>query len=163
MTQQYDQDYLKKALAEEREIARLDLRVRTSTPGGLGLSIESNLYLVTGGTSSGHGLRSSEILPKWRRHRTAAGALAIKHMLNIRHDLEVEYAVTVGYGAGRRGVTEFYGAHPSIEFATMAAIVRAAIQKLTEELDERAALNPTRSSSSRRPGARATSKPKGNP
>jgi len=158
MTQQYDQDYLKKAIAEEREIARLDLRVRTTMPGGLGLSIDSNVYLMTGARGSGSGIRTSEILPKWRRHPRAAGALAIKHSLNIRHDPEVEYAVTVGYGTGRRGVTEFYGAHPSIEFATMAAIVRAAIQKLTEERDERAALNPTRSTSSRRPGARAKSK-----
>jgi len=162
MTQQCDQDYLKKAIAEEREIARLDLRARTSTPGGLGLSIDSNVYLMTGAAGSGNGIRTSEILPKWRRHPRAAGALAIKHLLNIRHDLE-EHSVTVGYGAGRRGVTEFYGAHPSTEFATMAAIVRAAIQKLTEERDERAALNPTRSISSRRPGARAIPKPKGNP
>lgn len=154
MTQQYDQDYLKKAIAEEREIARLDLRVRTTMPGGMGLSIDSNVYLMTGARGSGSGIRTSEILPKWRRHPRAAGALAIKYALNIRHDHE-EYTVTVGYGAGRRGVTEHYGAHPDHEFATMAAIVRAAIQKLTEERDERAALNPTRSTSSRRPGARA--------
>ena len=158
MTQQYDQDYLKKAIAEEREIARLDMRVRTTMPGGLGLSIDSNVYAMTGSTGSGYGLRTTQILPKWRREPRAAGALAIKYALNIRHDPEGEYAVTVGYGTGRRGVTEYYGAHPDREFATMAAIVRAAIQKLTEERDERAALNPTRSTSSRRPGARAKSK-----
>jgi hypothetical protein len=45
----------------------------------------------------------------------------------------------------------------------MAAITRAAIQMLTEKRDEAAALNPTRSKTSRRPGARATYKPKGNP
>jgi len=160
MTQQYDQDYLKKAIAEEREIARLALRARTSMPGGLGLSIDSNVYLMTGASNSGSGIRTSEILPKWRRHAHAAGALAIKHVLNIRHDHE-EHSVTVGYGAGRRGVTEFYGAHPSIEFATMAAIVRCAIQKLTEQRDEAAARNPTRSTSSRRPGVRAKSKTQG--
>lgn len=154
MSQQYDQPYLKTAIAEEREIARLDLRVRTTMPGGLGLSIDSNVYLMTAARDSGSGIRTSEILPKWRRHPRAAGALAIKHALNIRHDHE-DYSVTVGYGAGRRGVTEHYGAHPDHEFATMAAIVRATIQKLIEERDERAALNPTRSTSSRRPGARA--------
>ena len=158
MTQQYDQDYLKKAIAEEREIARLDLRVRTTMPGGLGLSIDSNVYLMTGARGSGSGIRTSEILPKWRRHPRAAGALAIKHALNIRHDPEGEYAVTVGYGTGRRGVTEYYGAHPDREFATMAAIVRAAIQKLTEQRDEAAALNPTRATSRRKPSARAKSK-----
>ena len=162
MTQQYDQDYLKKAIAEEREIARLDLHVRTSMPGGLGLSIDSNVYLMTGHVGSGSGIRTSEILPKWRRHPRAAGALAIKHALNIKHDLE-ECAVTVGYGPGRRGIVEHYGAHPDRQAATMAAIVRAAIQMLTEKRDEAAALNPIRSKMSRRPGARATHKPKGNP
>jgi hypothetical protein len=69
----------------------------------------------------------------------------------------------VGYGPGRRGIVEHYGAHPDHQAATMAAIVRAAIQMLTEKRDEAAALNPTRSKTSRRPGARATHKPKGNP
>lgn len=156
MTQQYDQDYLKKAIAEEREIARLDLRVRTTMPGGLGLSIESNVYMMTGSAGSGYGLRTTQILPKWRREPRAAGALAIKYSLNIRHDHE-ECTVTAGYGAGRRGVTESYGAHPDVPFATMAAITRAAIQLLTEQRDEAAALNPTRASSRRRPGVRAKS------
>lgn len=158
MTKQWDNEYLKCVIAEEREIARLDLSARTSAPGGLGLSIDSNVYLMTAGAGSGSGIRTSEILPKWRRDPRAAGALAIKHALNIRHDPEVEYAVTVGYGTGRRGVTEYYGAHPDREAATMAAIVRAAIQKLTEERDERAALIPTRSTTSRRPSVRAKSK-----
>ena len=157
MTQQYDNDYLKKAIAEEREVAQLDLRARTSAPGGLGLSIDSNVYLMTAGAGSGSGIRTSEILPKWRRDPRAAGALAIKHALNIRHDHE-EHSVTVGYGTGRRGLTEFYGAHPDREAATMAAIVLAAIQMLTEKRDEAAALNPTRSTTSRRPSVRAKSK-----
>ncbi|GAA0437111.1 hypothetical protein ACFOY5_10865 [Massilia aurea] len=157
MTQQYDQDYLKKAIAEEREVARLDLRVRTSTPGGLGLSIDSNVYLMTGHIGSGSGIRTSEILPKWRRHPRAAGALAIKHALNIKHDLE-ECTVTVGYGPGRRGIVEHYGAHPDHQAATMAAIVRAAIQMLTEKRDEAAALNPTRAPARRRVAARPKTK-----
>jgi len=158
MTQQYDQDYLKKAIAEEREVARLDLRVRTSMPGGLGLSIDSNVYLMTGNIGSGSGIRTSEILPKWRRHPRAAGALAIKHALNIKHDIE-ECAVTVGYGPGRRGIVEHYGAHPDRQAATMAAIVRAAIQMLTEKSDEAAALSPTRAPARRRPAARPKTKP----
>ena len=157
MTQQYDQDYLKKAIAEEREVARLDLRVRTSMPGGLGLSIDSNVYLMTGNIGSGSGIRTSEILPKWRRHPRAAGALAIKHALNIKHDIE-ECAVTVGYGPGRRGIVEHYGAHPDRQAATMAAIVRAAIQMLTEKSDEAAALNPSRAPARRRVAARPKTK-----
>lgn len=157
MTQQYDQDYLKKAIADEREIARLDLRVRTSMPGGLGLSIDSNVYLMTGHIGSGSGIRTSEILPKWRRHPRAAGALAIKHALNIKHDPD-EYSVTVGYGSGRRGVTEHYGSHPNRDAATMAAITRATLQKLTEERDEAAALNPTRAPARRRVAARPKTK-----
>lgn len=157
MTQQYDQDYLKKAIAEEREIARLDLRVRTSMPGGLGLSIDSNVYLMTGHIGSGSGIRTSEILPKWRRHPRAAGALAIKHALNIKHDFE-ECTVTVGYGPGRRGIVEHFGAHPDHQAATMAAIVRAAIQMLTEKRDEAAALNPTRAPARRRVAARPKTK-----
>jgi len=157
MTQQYDQNYLKQAIADEREIARLDLRVRTSMPGGLGLSIDSNVYLMTGRADSGSGIRTSEIMSKWRRDPRAAGALAIKHALNIKHDPD-EYSVTVGYGLGRRSVTEHYGAHPNRDAATMAAITRATLQKLTEERDEAAALNPTRSKPSRQPVARAKSK-----
>jgi len=157
MTQQYDQDYLKKAIAEEREIARLDLRVRTSMPGGLGLSIDSNVYLMTGHVGSGSGIRTSEILPKWRRHPRAAGALAIKHALNIKHDFE-ECTVTVGYGPGRRGIVEHFGAHPDHQAATMAAIVRAAIQMLTEKRDEAAALTPTRAPARRRVAARPKTK-----
>ena len=152
MTQQYDQDYLKKAIADEREVARLDLNVRTSMPGGLGLSIDSNVYLMTGHVGSGSGIRTSEILPKWRRHPRAAGALAIKH------DFE-ECTVTVGYGPGRRGIVEHFGAHPDHQAATMAAIVRAAIQMLTEKRDEAAALNPTRAPARRRPAARPKTKP----
>jgi len=155
MTKQWDNEYLTQALKEEAEVARLALRVRVTRPTG-GVHLDSNLYLATG-PSAGSGIRTSEVLPKWRRHPRAAGALAITHALNIRHDHE-EFAVTVGYGAGRRGVTEHYGAHPDREAATMAAIVRAALQKLTEERDERVALNPTRSTSSRRPGAWAKSK-----
>lgn len=157
MSQPYDQPYLKTAIAEEREIARLDLRARTSVPGGLGLSIDSNVYLLTGGANGGNGIRTSEILPKWRRDPRAAGALAIKHALNIRHDQE-EFTVSVGYGPGRRAVVEHYAAHPDLAAATMAAITRATLQKLTEERDEAAALNPTRSKPSRQPVARAKSK-----
>jgi len=157
MTQQYDQDYLKKAIADEREVARLDLNVRTSMPGGLGLSIDSNVYLMTGHVGSGSGIRTSEILPKWRRHPRAAGALAIKHALNIKHDFE-ECTVTVGYGPGRRGIVEHFGAHPDHQAATMAAIVRAAIQMLTEKRDEAAALNPTRAPARRRAAARPKTK-----
>lgn len=156
MAQQYDTEYLTQAIKEEIELARLDLGKRATKPAGV--YRDSNVYLATGSAGGGiSGLRSSEVLPKWRREQRAAGALAIKHALNIRHD-EDEYSVSVGYGAGRRCVTEHYGAHPDRDAATMAAIVRAAIQKLIERRDELRDLNPTRSKSSRQPRARAKTK-----
>ncbi|WP_314435851.1 hypothetical protein [Massilia timonae] len=113
-------------------------------------------------TSSGYGGLRGIDLPKYRRNARDAGELAIRRGLNIKHDHD-ECSVSVSYGSSRRAVTEFYGAHPDASAATMAAITRAAIQLLTEQREEAAALNPTRSKSSRRPGARVTSKPKGNP
>ena len=154
MTQQYDTEYLTQAVKEEIEVARLDLRVRGVKPTGVHFDV--NVY-QSKPPGSGFGMAMAPILPKWRREPRAAGALAIKHALSIRHDHE-EHSVTVGYGAGRRGVTEHYGAHPNRDAAIMAAIVRAAIKKLTEERDERAALNPTRPTSSRRRVASAKSK-----
>lgn len=155
MTKQWDDEYLTQAVKEEIEVARLDLRVRGVKPAGVHFDV--NVY-QSKAPGSGYGMAMAPILPKWRREPRAAGALAIKHALNIRHDHE-EHSVTVGYGAGRRGVTEHYGAHPDRGAATMAAIVRAALQLLTEQREERAALNPTRSISSRRPSVRAKSKP----
>jgi hypothetical protein len=156
MSKQWDNEYISQAIVEEIALARLDLDKRATKPAGV--YRDSNVYLATGPGGGGiSGLRSSEVLPKWRREPRAAGALAIKHALNIRHD-EDEYSVSVGYGAGRRSVTEFYGAHPDRDAATMAAICRAAIQMLTERRDELAALNPTRSKSSRQPRARAKTK-----
>lgn len=154
MTQQYDTQYLTQAIKEEIELAKLDLGVRGTKPAGV--YIDSNVYMA-GPVGSGSGIRTSEVLPKWRRHPRAAGALAIKHSLNILHDLE-EHLVSVGYGPGRRGVVEYYGAHPDHQAATMAAIVRTAIQMLTEKRDEAAALNPTRAPARRRVAARPKTK-----
>jgi len=154
MTQKYDTEYLTQAIKEEIELAKLDLGVRGTKPAGV--YIDSNVYMA-GPAGSGSGIRTSEVLPKWRRHPRAAGALAIKHALNIKHDFE-ECAVTVGYGPGRRGIVEHYGAHPDRQAATMAAITRAAIQMLTEKRDEAAALNPTRAPARRRAAARPKTK-----
>jgi len=74
---------------------------------------------------------STNALDQWRRDWRAAGALSTKYGLSIRHDLE-EGAVSVGTGNRRRDVTEAYADHPDKDAATMAAIVRAAIQLCAE-------------------------------
>lgn len=154
MTQQYDTEYLTQAIDEEIELLLLDRKIVARKPSIVWR--DSPVYEKRGaqqpeGRWCGF---APPRLPAFRRSTLEAGALAIKHALSIRHDHE-ECTVTVGYGTGRRGITEHYGAHPDRDAATMAAIVRAAIQMLTEQRDEAAALNPTRSKSSRRPGARA--------
>lgn len=158
MTQQYDTEYVSQAIDEEIELLLLDRKIIAHKPSVVWR--DSPIYEKRPPQQpvGRWGGFAPPRLPAFRRNTQYAGALAIKHALSIRHDHE-ECTVTVGYGTGRRGVTEHYGAHPDRDAATMAAIVRAAIQMLTEQRDEAAALNPTRSKSSRRPGARAKSKP----
>ena len=161
MNKQWDDEYISQALNEEIELARLDRNLRGKKPAGA--SRGSPIWHSTGGApTGGYGGLTATPLPQYRREPRDAGELCIKRGLNVKHDHE-DYSVSVSYGSSRRAVTEFYGAHPDAAAATMAAITRAAIQLLTDQRDERAALNPSRSTSSRRPGARATRKQKGTP
>lgn len=157
MTQQYDAEYLKQAIDDEIKLGLLDKKLRGRRPTVVWFDVPVHAHQPGIATSSGFGGLRGIDLPRYRRNPRDAGELAIRRGLNVKHDLE-ECSVSAGYGSGRRAVTEFYGAHPDVAAATMAAIARAAIQMLTEQRDEAAALNPTRASSRRRPGARA--KPK---
>lgn len=157
MTQQYDQEYLSQAIDEEISLGWLDRKLKGIKPNSVWFDVPVHAKSAPGQQSGYGGLFACD-LPRYRRNPRDAGALAITRCINVRHDHE-EHSVSASYGSGRRAVTEFYGAHPDVAAATMAAITRAAIQMLTEQRDEAAALNPTRSKSSRRPGARAKSKP----
>ncbi|QJD98644.1 hypothetical protein HH212_00130 [Massilia forsythiae] len=72
---------------------------------------------------------TTPIPPLWRRNWWVAGALISELGLTIVVDLE-DRTVSVGAGGRRRNVTEAYVDHPDRDAATMAAIVRAAIQAL---------------------------------
>jgi len=157
MGQQYDTEYLSKAIDEEIELALLDKKLKGSKPRTLYFDVPVHQKVKPGSLAGMYGGLHSVDLPKYRRSPRDAGELAIRRGLNIKHDHE-ECSVSASYGSSRRAVTEFYGAHPDIAAATMAAITRAAIQLLIEERDERTALSPSSASSRRRPGARAKSK-----
>ena len=161
MSKQWDNEYISQALDEEIELARLDKNLRGRKPAGAGRG--SQVWHSTGRAPvGGYGGLTATPLPQYRREPRDAGELCIRRGVSVKHDHD-EFSVSAYGGNSRRAVTEFYGAHPDVGAATMAAITRAAIQMLTEQRDELAALNHTRSTSSRRPGARATRKQKGNP
>lgn len=73
-------------------------------------------------------------LPAWRRSWNAAGPLSTTLGLTVSHDQD-EGTVSAGSDR-RRSVTESYADHPSVDAATMAAIVRAAIRKLECQLEQ---------------------------
>lgn len=157
MTQQYDTEYLKQAIDDEIKLGLLDKRLRGRRPTTVWFDVPVHAYQPGMATSSGYGGLRGIDLPRYRRDARDAGDLAIRRGLNVKHDHD-EYSVSASYGSSRRAVTEFYGAHPDVAAATMAAITRAAIQLLTEQRDELRDLNPTRSKSSRQPRARAKTK-----
>ena len=157
MTQQYDTEYLSQAIDEEIVLAKLDRNQGGKKPSMIWR--DSPVY-------EKRDLRKPEgrwcgfaqaPLPAYRRNVRDAGELCIRRGLNVKHDHD-EHCVSASYGSSRRAVTEFYGAHPDVAAATMAAITRAAIQMLTEQRDEAAALNPTRAPARRRPAARPKTK-----
>jgi len=158
MTQHYDTEYLSQAIDEEIALAKLDRNQRGKKPTSIWRDVPVH-QVVAGKASLGMygGLHSAD-LPRYRRNPRDAGELCVRRGLNVKHDHD-EHCVSASYGSSRRAVTEFYGAHPDVAAATMAAIVRAAIQMLTEKRDEAAALNPTRAPARRRPAARAKTKP----
>jgi len=150
MTQQYDTEYLSQAIDEEIVLAKLDRNQRGRKPTTIWRDVPVH-QVVAGKTPLGMygGLHSAD-LPRYRRNPRDAGELCVKRGLNVKHDHD-EHCVSASYGSSRRAVTEYYGMHPDVAAATMAAITRAAIQMLTEQRDEAVALNPTRSTPSRRP------------
>jgi hypothetical protein len=156
MTQQYDTEYLTQAIDEEIALAKLDRNIVGARPSVVWR--DAQVYpKVDRRKAEGRWCGFAPApLPAYRRDARTAGELLIRRGLNVKHDHD-ECSVSVSYGSSRRAVTEFYGAHPDVQAATMAAITRAAIQLLTELRDERAALYPSSASSRRRPGARAKS------
>lgn len=143
MTKQWDNEYLAGAFADEIALAKLHPKWRRAfkAPAFLGMS-ESLVYVRA--TSTHHtsatsprltlSIKEPQLPPHWRRTWSAAGPLSTELGLSIRHDAE-EQTVSVGVGSGRRNVTEHYADHPNADAATMAAIVRAAIQRLTDLRD----------------------------
>lgn len=143
MTKQWDDEYLKEAFADEIALAKLHPKWRRAfrAPAYLGMS-ESLIYVpitrthYTSATSPRltFSTMTPPVPPHWRRSWDAAGPLSTELSLSIRHDQE-DGTVSVGVGSGRRNVTEAYADHPSPDAAAMAAIVRAAIQRLTDLRD----------------------------
>jgi len=158
MTQQYDTEYLSQAIDEEIVLAKLDRNQRGKKPSTIWRDVPVHQVSPRGAPLGMYGGLHSADLPRYRRNPRDAGELCVKRGLNVKHDHD-EHCVSASYGSSRRAVTEYYGMHPDIAAATMAAITRAAIQMLTEQRDEAAALNPTRAPARRRPAARPKTKP----
>ena len=158
MTQQYDTEYLTQAINDEIELAKLDRNQRGVKPKSVWFDVPVHQARPPGALRGMYGGLHSADLPRYRRDPRDAGDLCIRRGVSVKHDHD-EFSVSAYGGNSRRAVTEFYGAHHDVAAATMAAITRAAIQLLTEQRDEAAALNPTRSKPSRKPSARAKSKP----
>jgi len=143
MTKQWDDEYLKEAFADEIALAKLHPKWRRTFKAPATLTLDAPLVYVPRTTThafSGHNsrltfsTRTPEVPPHWRRSWMAAGPLSTELGLSVRHDQE-DGTVSVGVGGGRRNVTEAYADHPNADAAAMAAIVRAAIQRLTELRD----------------------------
>jgi hypothetical protein len=140
MTKQWDDEYLKEAFADEIALAKIHPQWRRTFKAPAALLMDAQLIYsprasthYTGATSP-RLMLSTKIVPVpplWRRTWDAAGPLSAYLGLSIRYDDE-EGAVSVGVGSGRRNVTELYAEHPSKDAAALAAIVRAAIQRLTD-------------------------------
>lgn len=143
MTQQWDGEYLAEAFADEIALAKLHPQWRRTFKAPADLSQDAPLVYAERTSTIYSGANSPRLVlstrippvpPLWRRTWLAAGELSTYLGLSIRHDAE-ERTVSVGVGSGRRNATEHYADHPSADAATMAAIVRAAIQRLTELRD----------------------------
>ncbi|MBD8654154.1 hypothetical protein IFT68_00755 [Oxalobacteraceae sp. CFBP 13730] len=140
MTKQWDEDYLMEAFADEIALAKIHPLWRRTFKAPAAPTMDAQLIYsprasthYTGATSP-RLMLSTKIVPVpplWRRTWDAAGPLSAYLGLSIRYDDE-EGAVSVGVGSGRRNVTELYADHPSKDAAALAAIVRAAIQRLND-------------------------------
>jgi hypothetical protein len=133
---QWDEAYLKEAIADEIELARVKLRHKVSMPRQVDMETTLTSDAPGYGSLNARFARTttSYPLPRWRRTWLAAGPLIAELGLRPRPDDE-EGNVSVGFGSGRRNVTESYVDHPSKDAAVMAALVRAAIQACTEARD----------------------------
>lgn len=128
-------DYLRQAIKDEIELAKAKMRRRVSMPSLI--TMMTDLYpdpprgsgLVSAGAAR-HTLGASP-LPRWRRSWSAAGPLIGELGLEIRHDTD-EGLVSVSVAGERRGITEEYREHPSVDAAVMAALVRAATKAFNE-------------------------------
>jgi hypothetical protein len=133
----WTQKYLKEAISDEIELARLLNYGKLVRPAALTMY---TLLQRAGGARIGQGTLGSSgdagtsAIPVWRRNWGAAGSLTTKLFLHTKHDVD-EGTVSVGASGQRRCVTESYQDHPSVDAATWAAIVRASIQVLTEMRD----------------------------
>jgi hypothetical protein len=132
---QWDEPYLRECAEDEIELARLLRLGKFAAPAGLTRDTvlvpappKSNGFFGSANNSRTR-LGSVGELPRWRRDWSAAGSLSTELGLNTYHDPE-DGSVSVSAGGRRRNVTERYEDHPGKDAATMAAIVRAAIQKL---------------------------------
>jgi len=140
MSKPWDDEYLKDAFADEITLAKIHPKWRRTFKAPAALSLDAPLQPGARATNHFGSANSSrltfstvtpQVPPQWRRSWNAAGPLATELGLSIRHDHD-EGAVSVSAGGGRRNVTEVYVDHPSADAAALAAIVRAAIQRLTE-------------------------------
>lgn len=140
MTQQWEGQYLEEAFDDEIRLAKVHPKWRRTyqLPGvmAMGESLQPKQRAVNN-FGSAYAARqmltdtAPKVPPHWRRRWGAAGPLGTELGLSVKHDLD-EGTVSVGYGSGRRCVTESYADHPDKDAATMAAIVRAAIRLCTE-------------------------------
>lgn len=136
----WTQEYMKDAIREEIALAVVHPKWNRRYTAPASPTLETDLCPPArrgGNLLSAGGQRLAfstqpKTPPRWRRNWKAAGELSTELGLNVRHDQE-EGTVSVGTGNRRRDVTEAYADHPTPDAATWAAIVRAAIQLITEQ------------------------------
>lgn len=137
MIKQWAEKYLKEAIKDEIELARVKLLRKALMPTSLSMSVDLIPAPKAGlGMNLGAARQASNPpLPKWRRDWRAAGPLVGELGLSVRTDDE-EGTVSVGNGNRRRDITEAYQDHPDKDAAICAAIVRAAIRICTEAREQ---------------------------
>jgi len=131
----WTQKYLKEAITDEIELARLLGFGKVARPAQLNqytTLTRANASRIGRGMLGSSGGASTSMIPQWRRNWSAAGPLIGKLALKISHDLD-ERTVSVGASDRRRSVTEQYDDHPSVDAAIWTAIVRASIQLIAEQ------------------------------
>ena len=141
---EWEGSYLEGAFADEIRLAKVHPKWRRTYKAPAVVTLDAPLQLVQRAFNhfgSSHVPRQTfigtapQVPPHWRRSWNAAGPLSTELGLSVRHDLE-EGTVSVGVGSGRRNVCEAYADHPTPDAAAIAAIVRAAIQRLTEAREQ---------------------------